>query len=161
MGDKQLIKLVITEGYELILLNDRDTGKLVSLRVNRLIALTFKGQDRKNQDDVVDHDDSNRQNNHIRNLAWMTQRANVVKGIGITVVAEEHETGAKQVFQCIADCAEVYGILYPKLYRQLRKAEKVVKRSHHTFYRDPKSTHTETIKFIKISLPPLVVHLLK
>lgn len=57
------------EGYEVIRLTDRETGDLICPRVHWLVALTFKGQVRKNQSDVADHADPNRQFNRFDNLS--------------------------------------------------------------------------------------------
>lgn len=73
-GPKGLLKLTLTvDGYYQI--GIRKSGKTISYRVNRLVALHFC----EGYEDglVAAHNDGNRANNRWDNLRWATQKSNV------------------------------------------------------------------------------------
>jgi hypothetical protein len=52
-------------------------GVAKTIPIHRLVALTFLGECKKG--DSVDHIDSNKNNNHISNLQYLSQRDNTIK----------------------------------------------------------------------------------
>ena len=71
---KKILKTQINkQGYKTLSLSK--DGKARTVRVNRLIAQSFYGGSFDGLD--VDHVDTNKQNNHISNLEWCTNKENM------------------------------------------------------------------------------------
>lgn len=78
-------------------------GKRRMLKVHRLVAEAYIPN--PNNYKTVDHIDSNRRNNCVNNLQWMTQRDNVIKGRGKPVICIN--TGI--VYKSISEAAAAAG----------------------------------------------------
>lgn len=63
-------------GYFRTMLKRDSDGKIGTVKVHRLVALTFLGNP-TNANDSVNHKDSIRSNNHIDNLEWCTHSQNI------------------------------------------------------------------------------------
>lgn len=77
-GRKRFVKGQILKqhdnGYGYLYVHFRVNGKLVSLRVNRVVAITFIPNPHNYP--VVNHLDNNRMNNAVSNLEWCTRKSN-------------------------------------------------------------------------------------
>ena len=63
------------DGYPKVGLTHK--GKYFSVHVHRLVAIAFLGEP-ENKELVVNHIDSNRANNKVENLEWVTQQQNCI-----------------------------------------------------------------------------------
>jgi len=70
----------IDKGYHVYGLNDKNTGKCITMRGHRLVASVFLKN--PNKYDVVHHKDGNKSNNHKDNLEWTTQSQNAIYSVG-------------------------------------------------------------------------------
>lgn len=70
---KALKPFICNSGYEVVSLSCG--GKVKKYSVHRLIAQTFL--DKRHKDFVVHHIDSNKTNNHVDNLSWVTHSENL------------------------------------------------------------------------------------
>ena len=78
IGEIDFNKLIINQGYIQITIQVEDL-KSRSVQVQQLIAAAFLGYKFQGWKLVVDHIDSNKQNNNLENLRIITQRENVSK----------------------------------------------------------------------------------
>ena len=119
-GGKEINKTNDGNGYLSVMMSDR--GRLKRIRVHRLVALAFiPAIAGKN---FVNHKDSNRQNNHVSNLEWVTQKENTQHGMifGNLDNKRGKNSQAKAVlhlqtgvfFDCLKDGAECFGVNYSK-----------------------------------------------
>ena len=69
------LKPHITNGYYVISLQDSITKKTITLSVNRIVLIAFKGIDMENN--RCNHIDGNKLNNTLSNLEWTTQKNNI------------------------------------------------------------------------------------
>jgi hypothetical protein len=69
------LKPHITNGYYTINLPDLITKKTISLSVNRIVLIAFKGIDKENN--KCNHIDGNKLNNTLSDLEWTTQKNNI------------------------------------------------------------------------------------
>lgn len=99
------------DGYEIV--NLRYKGISKTEKIHRLIALAYiENPDNKPQ---INHIDSNRQNNSIDNLEWVTPKENVIHSfqvghrtipVGKKVICIE----TKKIFNSVADCSRELNI---------------------------------------------------
>lgn len=61
--------------------------------VHRLVALNFLAEPKSKSKNVVNHIDENKQNNHYKNLEWVTNRQNIVHSCGKRVHQIDRNTG--------------------------------------------------------------------
>jgi hypothetical protein len=70
--------------------------EIASVRVHRIVAVAFLGEPPSNQH-VVDHIDTNRQNNRPENLRWLTKLENILNN-PITIKRIEFHCGSIEAF---------------------------------------------------------------
>ena len=68
-----------TKGYFCVTLSKN--GKVKKFQVHQLVAICFLNHTPNNYNNVVDHDDNDKENNHYKNLKIITQRENSTKDI--------------------------------------------------------------------------------
>lgn len=93
----------IVNGYKRVHLHHN--GKIRKIHVHRLVAEVFLGAPKGGM--VVNHKDSDRLNNSVENLEWVTQRENVnhyIRNHGLSHVARGARTGSSKidVFKALA-----------------------------------------------------------
>jgi len=99
--NKYLSKSIINQYYNVTLHNENK--KVRSVRIHRLVAHKFvKG--RTDVDNIVNHLDENKLNNHYENLEWTTIKKNTIYSIGRKVAQMDPETEEViNVFDTITD----------------------------------------------------------
>lgn len=74
---KRIMSSFDNNGYRRVSLRSEENGIDIKVRVHRLVAWEFcEGYDPENNVDVVNHKDSNRENNYAINLEWCTTSYN-------------------------------------------------------------------------------------
>jgi len=88
--NKYLSKRILRQYYNVTLFNKNKRG--ISVRVHRLVAYKFvKG--RTDVNNIVNHIDENKLNNHYENLEWTTIKKNTIHSIGRKVEQIDTKTG--------------------------------------------------------------------
>lgn len=89
----KLIKLTIDDnGYVTVRMRHKNSKKDVTYYVHRLVAISFV-DGRTDKRNFVNHKDENRQNNHYKNLEWLTNRKNIIYSVGKKVNQIDKNTG--------------------------------------------------------------------
>lgn len=78
-------------GYLRVYLRHNESNKRIDKYIHRLVAEYFvENRDNKR---IVNHKDSNRQNNHYTNLEWCTQKENLQHGMEQGFLDRDNATG--------------------------------------------------------------------
>ena len=122
MGPKgdYLHQHVNNAGYEIVTVV-KINGKVSSVPVHRLVALTWLPQPEGEGKNCVDHVDNNTLNNTLSNLRWVTYRENLMKshraklmsgkGNGVSV-DKVNDDGSVETYQSISAAARATGLSY-------------------------------------------------
>lgn len=139
------------KGYEQV--NLWKDGKPFRRMVHRLVLIAF-GRRKNIKNLEVDHKDTNKRNNHISNLEWVTSKENtkraiekglcknnhrftieeILKGSNArkkAVISIDLETGKKQTFGSLAEAAKILGLSVTNISSVLRGRQQTT--SHYTF----------------------------
>ena len=98
-------------GYYVLTLVNKKTGKKQTYMVHRLVAYTFiKNNDPENKN-IVNHKDKVTQNNCVENLEWTTKLGNNIHGRGIKIRMINPKTNKLlKTFDCISDANKFLGL---------------------------------------------------
>lgn len=120
------------DGYERVQIWEHGKCRFVSW--HRVVAETWC--EKPEGATVVNHKDGNKQNNHSRNLEWVTQKENIQHAweTGLSTHKNHSKLGGVAqysidgkliaVFDCIADAAKETGINYHSIYGSAKKQMK-------------------------------------
>ena len=64
------------------IVGDKGYRYIAGVQVHRIVATAFLGE-QPSKEYVIDHKDTNKQNNRPENLRWLTREENILKKIGI------------------------------------------------------------------------------
>ncbi len=114
-GKYGLIKLTKTfNGYLKVSLNKKKYNK--SFTIHRLVAITFLDKSDNNEKLIVNHKDSNKTNNNVNNLEWITYSENTIHYIN----SEYYKQGGRPIlitydnilkeYSCIEEIVRRFGI---------------------------------------------------
>ena len=97
-------------GYEMVNLYCKNTGKEVTCKVHRLVAHVYSPIKNINPKIQVNHADKKRDNNSHDNLGWATHQENMAHALGKMVRMIDIETGeVLKIFRCISDAGRYFG----------------------------------------------------
>lgn len=106
----RILKPAIACGY--LVVNLSLNGKVKTLKVHQLVAITFLNHKPCGHKLVIDHIDNNKLNNSLENLQIITQRENSSKdrvgGSSIYTGVSFHPDGNKYVARCFHNSVDVY-----------------------------------------------------
>ena len=98
---KEMTFVISDTNYKMVQLRcSTDYNKKSSYPVHKIINQVIKGGKYK---DIIDHIDSDRQNNSIDNLEAVTQKENMIRARGRSVKQTNIKTGETKVFRTITD----------------------------------------------------------
>lgn len=128
-GDKKIGSLNKKTGYIMACI-ESNSGKKIQVGVHRLVALTFIENDDPENKLYVNHIDTNRYNNKIDNLEWVTFPENVLHGYR----SGNHPDYYDQKFLSLKDVKDIRKSKILNLFSGYYIAEKILDVSPRAYY---------------------------
>jgi len=108
-----VIKQFLSKGYMSVRLNKRN------VRLHRLIAHKYCVHDNP-EDNIVNHRNSNKLDNRVENLEWVTIKENTLQAIGKEIKSIDIITGEEKYYRSISQAAEELNVLRDTIGRVCR-----------------------------------------
>ncbi|OAD01487.1 hypothetical protein MUCCIDRAFT_165362 [Mucor lusitanicus CBS 277.49] len=133
-------------GHPRVFIFDKKSRRNIHVQVHKLMANTFLRDDFSEERNIIDHINSDKNNNRLSNLRILTTAENNLFSHGVFVLAIDKHTEEETLFPSINHCAAAFFSLYPNL-RSYLKRHLEYETVTHLFYRDLPAKYRRGEKF--------------
>lgn len=91
-GNERVNEIAVPLGYPRVVLQNKRTGKYVDVEVHKLMAYTFLRDKFTEKKTIIDHINSDKNNNRLSNLRIVSPKENSTFALGVHVLSIHKET---------------------------------------------------------------------